>query len=76
LKIRSIDRSDGSLFFQLTQNGNIPPENIFKMIHRYKGAAISPAGVLSFSGQQLDIPRNLFLTVGNLLEELEKGNVH
>lgn len=71
LRIRSIDRSDGSIFFQLTQNGNIPPENIFKMIHRHKGSAISPAGVLSFTGKQLDVPRNLFSTVGQLLEELE-----
>ncbi len=70
LKIRSVDRSDGTLFFQLSRDGKVSGESILAFIQNHKGAAISPAGVLSYPGEKLHIPEVLFKTLSPLLDEL------
>jgi transcription-repair coupling factor (superfamily II helicase) len=70
LKIRSVDRSDGTLFFQLSRDGKVSGESILAFIQNHKGAAISPAGVLSYPGEKLHLPEVLFKTLNHLLDEL------
>jgi transcription-repair coupling factor (superfamily II helicase) len=70
LKIRSIDHSDGTLFFQLTENGPIKTDYILAFIRKYKEARLSPSGILTYQGEKLYIPNNLFETLHRLLNEL------
>ncbi|HJZ11380.1 MAG TPA: TRCF domain-containing protein, partial [Acidobacteriota bacterium] len=70
LKIKAIDRAEGSLYFQLTENGVANPESILQFLRTHRGSALSPAGVLSFPGEKLHIPESLFATLNRLLTEL------
>ena len=70
LMIRSIDHSDGTLFFQLNEQGPIKTDCILAFIRKYKEAKLSPSGVLAFRGEKLYIPNNLFETLHRLLSEL------
>lgn len=70
LRIRSIDRSEGSLYFQLSEDGRVDPQIIVQFIRRHKGAALSPSGILSLPAEKLHIPKQLFATLQLLLAEL------
>lgn len=70
LKIRSIDRSNGTLYFQLSQDSPVAPDTILAFVRKYRGAALSPAGVLSCPGERLHLPEFLFPTVDQWLREL------
>jgi len=70
LSIRSIDVSDGSLFFQLSKQGNVRAENILTFIQKHQGAAISPGGILSVPGEKLHVPEKLFRAIDATLTEL------
>jgi transcription-repair coupling factor (superfamily II helicase) len=70
LLIKSVDSSDGHLFFQLSENGPVDAETILKFIKAHKGASLSPSGLLSCPAEKLHIPDELFATVQRLLAEL------
>lgn len=70
LRIRSIDRSDATLFFQLNQDSPIDPQTILAFIRKYRGASFSPANVLSFAGEKLHLPEYLFPTLQQRMREL------
>lgn len=70
LKIRSIDRSDGTLYFQLSQNSPIDPDTILAFVRKHRGASFSPASVLSFPGDRLHLPEFLFPALQQRLREL------
>jgi transcription-repair coupling factor (superfamily II helicase) len=70
LKIRSIDHADGALNFQLNQEGPVKTDNILAFIKRHKESRLSPSGVLTYRGEKLYIPKNLFLKLNQLLNEL------
>jgi transcription-repair coupling factor (superfamily II helicase) len=70
LQIRSIDQSGSNLYFQLSQNGAIQAGNIVPFLKKHKGSALSPAGVLTYAGERLHIPENLFRTINQLLGDL------
>jgi transcription-repair coupling factor (superfamily II helicase) len=70
LKIRSIDHSDGTLFFQLTEQGPVKTDCILAFIRKYKQAKLTPSGILTYHGEKLYIPNHLFETLHRLLNEL------
>ncbi len=70
LQIRSIDSSDGTLFFQLSENGPVGAESIMKFIQAHKGISLSPSGILSCPAELLHIPEEMFSTIHLLLDEL------
>ena len=70
LKVRGIDRSDQTLFFQLSQDSPVAPETILAFVRKHKSAALSPAGVLQLPGERLHIPEFLFAAIHSLLREL------
>jgi transcription-repair coupling factor (superfamily II helicase) len=70
LKIRSIDHSDGTLFFQLSDDGAVKTDCILAFIRKYKEARLSPSGILTYRGEKLYIPNHLFETLHRLLNEL------
>ena len=70
LKIRSIDHSDGTLFFQLGDDGAVKTDCILAFIRKYKEARLSPSGILTYRGEKLYIPNHLFETLHRLLNEL------
>ena len=70
LLIRSIDHSDGTLFFQLSENGPVKTDCILAFIRKYKVARLSPSGILTYSDEKLYIPNHLFETLHRLLNEL------
>jgi len=70
LKVRSIDHSEGTLFFQLSEDGTVKTDQILSFIRKHKESSLSPSGVLAYRGEKLYIPKNLFSTLNQLLNEL------
>lgn len=71
LKIRSVDRADGSLFLQLGPEGHVNVDNVLKFLQKNSGSRLSPAGVLSYPADKLHVPANLFSTLNKVLDELQ-----
>lgn len=70
LRIRSIEASDGSVFFQLSQGGPVKTDTILAFIRKHKESRLSPTGLLTCRGEKLYIPKRLFSTLNELLNEL------
>ena len=75
LKIKSIDRSDGTLYFQFNPDAPVQPETILNMIRKHKGSTFSPAGVLKYPGENLHLPQRLFPTIRQVFGELTQEKV-
>ncbi|MCI0416720.1 transcription-repair coupling factor [bacterium] len=75
LKIKSIDRSDGTLFLQFNPDAPFQPETILNLVSKHKGSTFSPAGVLKYPAEKLYIPQFLFPTIRQLFEELTQGKI-
>lgn len=75
LKIKSIDRSDGTLYFQFNPDAPFQPETILNLIRKHKGSTFSPAGVLKYPGENLHIPQRLFPTIRQVFGELTQEKV-
>src|SRR5262249_17216366 len=70
LKIKSIDRSDGSLYLQLSSEGPVAVENVLALLKKTKGSRLSPSGILNLPAEQLHIPEHLFRTLDHVLQQL------
>ncbi|MCI0618294.1 transcription-repair coupling factor, partial [bacterium] len=75
LKIKSIDRSDGTLYFQFNPDAPVQPETILNLVRKYKGSTFSPAGVLKYPGENLHLPQRLFPTIRQVFGELTREKV-
>ncbi|MCI0441637.1 transcription-repair coupling factor, partial [bacterium] len=75
LKIKSIDRSDGTLYFQFNPDAPVRPETILNLVRKYKGSTFSPAGVLKYPGENLHLPQRLFPTIRQVFGELTREKV-
>ena len=75
LKIKSIDRSDGTLYFQFNPDAPFEPEIILNLIRKHKGSTFSPAGVLKYPGENLHIPQRLFPTIRQVFGELTQEKI-
>ncbi|HEY7161988.1 MAG TPA: transcription-repair coupling factor, partial [Acidobacteriota bacterium] len=75
LKIKSIDRSDGTLYFQFNPDAPFEPESILNLIRKHKGSSFSPAGVLKYPGENLHIPQRLFPTIRQVFADLTQEKI-
>lgn len=70
LKIRSIDRADGSLFLHLNPEGGIQVDTVLQFLKKNKDSRLSPSGVLTYPAEKLHVPENLFRTLNLVLDAL------
>ena len=70
LRIRAIDQNDGSIFFQVGEDAQIQPETILSFVRKHGESSLSPSGILKYRGEKLHIPKNLFATLNQLLNDL------